>query len=207
MLALLGLNNLKTYLIVIAIGVVVWLYKDREYQKSENIRQTENSRQLRLFDSLKYARQTYTPKELKEYLDYNRADLKAFLKKNDVRYRRIEQIITQTLQYRDTTPNNIDLNPILDAIRNNKSKAIVPVIDSTDCLIVKGYVIFEGDSLSLKITERKFTNKSDVVSYLRRNQWRFLGIKTRFLGKRQMTVHIKDDCGKSETFIINVKRK
>ncbi len=207
MLALLSLNNLKTYLIIAAIGIAIWFYKDYQHQKSENKRQTENISNIRKMDSLKYALQTYTPKELKEYLEYNRKDLNDFLKKNDVRYRRIEQIITQTLKYRDTSRNSIDLSPILDAIKNNKQEIRVPVIDSTSCLIIKGYVLFKGDSLSLNITDRKFKNKSDVISYWERNKWKFLGINTRLFGKKQTTIIIKDDCGNTETFVIDAKKK
>lgn len=205
MLQLLNINNLKTYLIIIGIIVAVWFYKDYQFQKSENIRQSENNAQLRKYDSLKYASQTYTKKELNEFLEYNRKDLQRFLKEHKIATRKIENVITQELKFRDTTKTTVNLQPVLDAIKSNKNIK-VPVIDSTACMIIKGYVVFKNDTLSLNITDRKFKNVTDVVSYWKRNQWRFLGIKTRFLGKKAMTVITKDECGNTKTFIIEKKK-
>ncbi|WP_340074556.1 hypothetical protein [Leptobacterium sp. I13] len=202
---LFGIDNLKTYLIVVAAMVAIWFFKDYRFQKEENKRQSENIESIRMMDSLRFAAQTYTKKELDEYLEYNRQDLQAFLKQHNIATRRIEQIITQQLNYRDTTIRNVNLQPILDAIK--KEKAVkVPVVDSTSCMIIKGYVAFENDTLSLNITDRKFKNKSDVMAYWERNKWSFLGIKTRLFGRKKATVIIKDDCGRTETFVIN-KRK
>lgn len=202
--SLLSLNNLKTYAIIAGVIVAVWFYKDYQHQKAENTRQTENISQIRKYDSLKFASQTYTKKELDEYLEYTRKDLRDFLKSNKVSTKRIEQIITQKLKYTDTVTRSVNLQPILDAI-NSKKEIKVPIIDSTNCMIIKGYVAFKNDTLDLKITDRQFTNRSDVISYWERNQWEFLGIKTRLFGKKTATVIIKDDCGNTETFVINKK--
>lgn len=205
MLSLLNINNLKTYLIIAGVVAAVWFYKDYTYQKAENIRQTENNRQLRLKDSTNYASQILNKKELEQYLEYNRQDLQNFLQEQKIATRKIERIITQKLSYQDTFNRSVNLQPILDAIKNQRDIKI-PVIDSTDCLIVKGYVAFENDTLSLNITDRQFKNKSDVISYWERKQWSFLGLwKWRLFGKKEATVIIKDDCGNTETFIINRK--
>ena len=187
-----------------AVIVAVWFFKDYQFQKKENKRQSENIESIRKSDSLRYASQTYTKKELEEYLEYNRRDLQKFLKDNRISTSRIEQIITQKLNYQDTTKRDVNLQPILDAIRNQQSLK-VPVIDSTSCMIIKGYVAFENDTLSLNITDRKFKNKSDVVAYWERNQWKFLGIKTRVFGRKKATVIIMDDCGRTETIVIDKK--
>ena len=205
MMKLLSLTNLKTYAIVAGIVAAIWIYKDLKYQRAENKRQTENISNIRKQDSLRFAAQTYTKRELEEYLEYNRSDLRAFLDEEGVRLRRIERIITQSLKYRDTTSRSTNLQPVLDAIRENQNFK-VPVVDSTACLVVSGYVAFENDTLSLDITDRKFTNKTDVVSYWERNKWNFLGIKTRLFGRKVATVVIKDACGESQTFTID-KRK
>jgi len=205
MAGLLKLENLKVYAIVLALIAAIWFYKDYNFQKSENIRQSENNQMLRRFDSLRFASNTYSKKELEEYLEYNRRDLQEFLKENRIRTKNIEQIISQSLKYRDTISKETNLQPILDAIRENRELKI-PVIDSTDCMIISGYVSFEKDTLKLNITDRKFINKSDIIKHWERNQWSFLGIKTRFLGYRKLTVTIKDDCGNTETFVID-KRK
>lgn len=51
------LSTIKWAVIIIIAGAGVWLYKDYEFQKAENTRQTENNRQLRMADSLKYTKQ------------------------------------------------------------------------------------------------------------------------------------------------------
>lgn len=205
LLALFSLGNIKIYLIVAGIGAAIWFFKDYQFQKSENERQTGNIENLRKMDSLRFASQTYTKKELDEYLEYQRKDLQQFLEDNKIKTSRIEQIISQKLDYTDNELRRHDLQPVLEGIKN-EGYAKVPFTDSTDCLVIKGFVIFENDTLSLDITDRKFTNTSDVISYWERNQWSFLGIKTRLFGKKQATVIIKDACGRSETFVID-KRK
>ncbi|WP_044403395.1 hypothetical protein [Lacinutrix sp. Hel_I_90] len=205
MMALLNINNLKIYAIVIAIIGAVWYYKDAEKAKADLKVQESNSEMIRKYDSLKFASVTYDKKELDEYLEYQRKDLKQFLNENKISSRKIEQIITQKLEYLDQVDRSTDLQPILDAIKR-KTNIRVPVIDSTKCLVIKGFVVFENDTLTLDITDRKFKNRSDVVSYWERNQWSFLGIKTRLFGRKKATVIIKDDCGNTETFVID-KRK
>ena len=205
-LSLLKIENLKFYAILFAIVAGVWFYKDYTYQKAENIRQSENISQIRKMDSLRFASQTYTKRELDEYLKYTRKDLQAYLREQKIRTNRIERIITQKLEYLDEKTRTTDLQPILDAIKENRTIA-VPVKDSTKCLVVEGWVKFENDSLKLELDSRRFVNKSDVISYWERKQWNFLGIKTRLFGRKTATVIIKDECGRSETFVIEKKRK
>lgn len=203
-MAIFKIENIKIYLIVIGLLAALSFYKDYKFQKSENKRQAENNESLRKMDSLGYAQQLLNKRELEEHLEFNRQDLQLFLEEERIRTRRIEKIITQSLSYRDTSRRSINLQPILEAIEQNH-KIRVPVIDSTECLVISGYVAFENDTLTLDITDRKFKNKSDVVSYWERNQWKFLGIKTRLFGRKKATVIIKDDCGRSETFVIDKK--
>lgn len=204
MLTLLNLNNFKSIAIGLALVGIVWYYKDAEKAKDDLKVQRANSEMIRKFDSLKFASVTYNKEELEEYLEYQRKDLQQFLKDNKINTRNIEQIITQKLEYLDNINRKTDLQPVLDAI-NQRKDIRVPVVDSTKCLVIKGFVVFENDTLSLDITDRKFKNRTDVVSHWQRNQWSFLGIKTRLFGKKQATVIIKDDCGNTETFIIDKK--
>lgn len=206
MLSLLNLNNIKSIVITLAIVAGIWYYKDAEKAKADLKVQATNAEMVRKFDSLKFASVTYDKKELDQYLEYQRKDLQQFLKDNKINTRNIEQIITQKLEYLDNIQRKTDLQPILDAIKQRQDVK-VPIIDSTSCLIIKGFVVFENDTLSLDITERKFKNRSDVVSYWERNQWSFLGIKTRLFGRKKATVIIKDDCGNTETFVIDKRKK
>lgn len=199
-------TRIKTFLILAAAILVIWFYKDYSYQVSENKRQTENFRQLQQQDSMRYSQMVLTKKELENYLENNNKELLTFLDQNKIDTKKIERIISQKLNYTDTRTNTVDLQPVLDAIKEQKN-ARIAVTDSTKCMVIKGFVVFKNDTLKLDITDREFKNSSEVVSYYERRQWKFLGIKTRLFGKKQLTVIIKDDCGRSETVIIDLKKK
>jgi len=180
------LKNIKLIAILLLVGVAVWFYKDYQFQKLENIRQTENNSQLRKADSLHFASQILSLNEMKDYLEYQNSDLKNNLAKDGIKTNRIKEIISTKYNYKDTII---------------KKYVSGPFIDSTKCLTIKGFV----DSSGVTITDRQFHNKTDAVAYWERNQWSFLGIKTRFLGKKQMTAKVYDECGESKTIKIEKK--
>lgn len=198
-------SRIKTFLMVLLIIAAIWFYQSWQYRGEEMKRQSENMEQVRQLDSFKYAALTYNKDEIQQMLDLQRQDLKQFLDDNKVKTRRIERIITQKLKYLDDESREVDLNPILDAIKDSRD-AKVAVKDSTECLIVEGWVVFENDSLRLDITKREFKNITDVVSYWERNRWSFLGIKTRLFGRKKATVIVKDKCGVSRTIVIDKKK-
>ena len=179
-------KNIKLIAILLLVVVAVWFYKDYQYQKSENLRQTENNNQLRKADSLRFASQILTLNEMKDYLQYQNSDLKNNLAKDGIKTNRIKEIISNTYNYKDTLI---------------KKYIPGPFIDSTKCLTIKGFV----DSSGVTITDRQFYNKTDAVAYWQRREWNFLGIKSRFLGKKQMTAKVYDQCGESK--IIKIEKK
>lgn len=180
------LKNLKTLFIILLAGFAIWIYKDYEFQKKENARQTENNRQTRISDSLRFSSQILNANELKDYLQYENSDLKNKLANAGIKTNRIEKITNNNYNYKDSVN------------RNFKGK----FIDSTKCLVIKGTV---NDNGTVSITDRQFHNKSSAVAYWERKEWSFLGFKTRFLGKKQMTAKVFDECGESE--IINIEKK
>ena len=112
-------------------------------------------------------------------------------------------LINHLLRYRDTTIVSTDLSGVVSAI-NSKKDISIPVKDSTKCLVIKGHVDLIGGNMTLNITDRLFTGETTAVGYWERKQWKFLGIKTRFLGKKQGTVKLVDKCGESQ--IINIEK-
>lgn len=198
-------GNLKIIAIILLALAVMWFYKDYQYQKAENIRQTENASQLRKADSLKFTSQILTQQEIKDYLQYSNPDLEKKLKADNIKLNRIESIISQTLRYKDTTKSTIDMTPLLEAIRV-KVPTKTPFTDTTKCLTNKGYVEYKNDSLRVVFTEKTFNNKGDAVAYWERKQWKFLGIKTRFLGKKQFTAKNYNECGESTIMKIEKKK-
>jgi len=180
------LKNIRIIFIVCLIVGAVWLYKDYQYQRIENIRQTENNRQLRIADSLRFSSQILNANELKDYLQYENSDLKNKLSEAGIKKNRIKEIISTNYVYKDTT------------YREFSGK----FIDSTKCLTIKGIVNANG---TVSITDRQFHNKMSAVAYWERREWSLFGIKTRFLGKKQMTAKVFDECG--ESHVIKIEKK
>lgn len=203
MVALL-LKYWKTGLILIAIAVGIWFYKDWQFQKAENTRQSENMRQLRLADSTRFTSQILSTSEIKEYLEYQNKDLKKLLEDSGIRENRLQSILSTTYRYSDNTRKEYDMSGIISAIKENKNLTM-PWTDTTHCMTIKGNVSFKNDSLKVTVTDREFKNKTNNVVYWERHQWKFLGIKTRFLGKKEFTAKSFDECGKSETLKIEKK--
>lgn len=198
-------NRIKTFLIIFLVVAAVWFFQSWQYRGEEMKRQADNMQQVRQLDSFKYASLSYKKDEIDEMLNLQRQDLKEFLDDNRIKTKRIERIITQKLEYLDTQSREVDLNPILDAIKENK-EARIAVKDSTECLIIEGWVVYKNDSLKLDITNREFKNITDVVAYWERNKWRTpFGFSTRLFGKKKATVIVKDKCGLSRTIVIDKK--
>ena len=192
------LRNLRLVGYAVLIALVIWFYKDYAYQRAENVRQTENARQLRLADSLKYTEQILKLSELKDYLAYQNPDLKKKLEADKIKLARIESIISQTLHYKDSAATTQDLAELLKAIKG-KTPSRTTFTDSTACLTNKGYLEYVNDSLKIVFTSREFKNKADAVVYWQRRQWTFLGFKTRFLGKKEVISKTYSPCGDIKT--------
>lgn len=194
----------KYGLVLLLVIVAVWIFKDWQYQKAENVRQTENSRQLRMADSLRFTTQILSGSEIKDYLEYQNKDLKSLLQDSNIRENRLQSILSTTYRYSDNTQKGYDASVIIDAIKQNRN-ITVPFSDSTKCMLIKGNITFKNDSVKVNITNREFKNKNDNVVYWQRRQWKFLGIKTTFLGKKEFTAKTFDQCGKSQTIKIEKK--
>lgn len=198
------LKYYKEALLLLLMVGAIWIYKDWQFQKAENIRQTENLRQLHMADSLKYSQQILTEREFRQYLEYDRKDLIKKLDEANIRQNRIQSLLTNTYRYKNDSVKQYDVTGLIAAI-NEKKEFTVPFSDADKCLTIKGNVTFKNDSLKVNITDREFNNKTDNVVYWERRQWKILGIKTRFLGKKQFTAKNFDQCGESN--IVKIEKK
>lgn len=198
------LKNIRLIVILALCIGVVWFYKDWQFQASENKRQSENMHQIRIADSLRFSSQILSATEIKEYLEYQNSDLKKKLLKDGIKLNRIESIVSTNYRYRDTVKRETDITGLVDAIKNNIPKS-QEWIDTSKCQTIKGIVSFDGQKLKVVVNDRDLKNKSDAVAYMERRQWSFLGIKTRFLGKKQLTAKRYDECG--ESYILKIEKK
>jgi len=198
------IQTAKTVLIIAGIVSAVWFYKDWQFQTLENKRQSENMHQTRIADSLRFSSQILSANEIKEYLQYQNSDLKKKLLKDGIKLNRIESIVSTNYRYRDTVKRETDITSLVDAIQKSIPKN-QDWSDTTKCQTIKGTVSFDGQKLKVIVNDRELKNKSDAVGFMERKQWTFLGIKSRFLGKWQMTAKVYDECGESR--IIKIEKK
>ncbi|MEZ0182659.1 hypothetical protein AB9T89_10465 [Flavobacterium oncorhynchi] len=228
-------NNIKIVVVAVFLLVFVWLFKSWQYQQLENKRNAENIRQGQVVDSLKRAVYIYSDEQVKGYIESNESlkkiikDLK--IKENRIqditesKYRYsnkekksikipIPSLVLKDSVFSDNVYNGYYLGGLVSSGNTglrfsdgNDFKIIkeVSFSDSTECLTIKGNVKFELNSVIVEINDRQFRNKTTTIGYWERRQWKFLGIKTRFLGKVQSTVKVVDECGNSH--IVNIEKK
>lgn len=161
-----------------------------------------NVKQLIEQDSTQYAEIILQKREFRKYITEQNTRIDSILKANKVNPRRVERIITHHNTYRDTVSTVSHLDSILYSIQERKPVK-TPILDETECLIIKGYVEYDGETLDLNITDRQFKNTTDVITYMQRRKWRFLFFKTRLFGRKEIKVTIVNKCGESKVFVVN----
>lgn len=194
---MLTIGNLKIILASVLIIGAVWFYGSWKFNKSEKERYEQNEINKERFDSLRISNTVLNDKRFDEYLHINK-ELTSQIKENGIKLSRVQSILNTITTYRDTTIVKTDLSEVLTAI-NDKKPLAVPFTDSTKCLTVKGFVKYDNGILALNVTDRIFFGETTVIGFWERRQWSFLGIKTRLLGKKEMTAKVVDKCGDSQT--------
>lgn len=201
------LNNFRNVFWALLIVFGVWVYKDLQFQKGENLRQKENFNSKVRQDSTHYSEQILSTQQMNDYILYEKRELQKKLQASGVKSGRIESLTTNDYYYQDTVKRFTDVSKMISDIKND-----IPSIepfedkDSLDCQKIKGNVVFDGKSLKVEINNREHRNTSESVGYWERKQWSFLGIKTRLFGKVQMTAKVFDDCGTSTTTRVEKKK-
>lgn len=202
--------NIQIIVIAILAIIAIWFYQDWKFETAENKRNTENVRQQNNFDSIHNAQYVFNQRQMDEYIQAN-SKLKQQLKDEKIKSSRVTSIKTHDYTYSDKNKNSIAIiTPTgitikTDSIVHKNTPIVVPFTDSTACLKIKGNIKFENSRIFVEINEREFKNKTTVIGYWERRQWKFLGIKTRFLGKIQATAKVIDECGHSEIITIDKK--
>ena len=193
--------------IAIVLALVGMFFIGRQYANaiSENERLRHNLAETVRENSELATALTVKDGELRELLQNKFPELEAKLDSLKIRSNTIEKIVVQKHFYKDTAVIKTDLRPVLDAIQK-KAKIKTPFVDSTACLVVKGYVEYNGERLNLAITNREFKSISEAVSHWERKQWKFWFIKSRLFGRKELKVTVFNNCGESKTIIVNKKR-
>ncbi len=185
---------------LILLGILAYINKAQEAKRLE-----KNNAELTKKNASVIALEL-TTKELKEYVQQNYGVLEAKLDSANIKARNVERIVVQNYYYRDTTSRKVDLQPIVEAIKGN-IKMSVPVLDQSPCLVISGFMEYDGERLQLNITDRQFTSIDEVVAHAERRQWKLLGIlPTRLLGKKETKITVFNNCGESKTIVLSKKK-
>lgn len=193
------LSKIKTYGIILLSMALVSMYLLLVYQTNEKNRINDNYQSYVQEHSTNTLELSLTRKELKEYLEKNREELLDSFKKLNIKPKQIERIITNTISYRDTTGTEINLDSILNSIKQNKPVTL-PFNEGNECMKISGFVSYKNDSLSLKITEKTYNDTIDIVRHWKRKKILFFRI-----GKKEYKDTILNKCGEIHTSIIERK--
>lgn len=198
------MKNLTILLISIIIALIVGLFttfKILQFQITEKNRVSENYESRIKSDSLKYSKEVLDKKELMTYLDFQRQDIKDFVQANGIKPSKVTEIITHTIEYKDTAKVIFDMDKVLQAI-NKKTSIKALFKKENECMSINGYTEYKNDSLRTVIDSASYHGQSDKIEYTKRDK--FLGLR---IGKKRTYTIIKDKCGESETTIITSNDK
>ena len=202
------MNTFKNIFIIVAIASAFAFYKDYQKEKAERKRLQEN--QINLISEIQEEKNMvldyqFERKEFLKYFDKTDNQLKGLKKKlidNDIKLKRITQIVSTNIRVRDTIINKVVLDSLTEYLKALKPFKI-PFQDETDCFIVKGEFEFDGKKHTINFKERKFNDTINQVTSWSRKKHRWLfGIKSGFLGKKIANVRLFSNCGTSQTLIL-----
>lgn len=148
----------------------------------------------------------FKDRAFKDFINNKWPQMQETLDSLKIKQRRIEQVVVQKIYYKDSTVKKIDLQPVVDAVK--KGVYIKePFQDKTDCLVISGYVEYNGTKMNIVISDREFKSVNEVVSHWERKKWKLFGfIPTRLFGRKEIKVTVLNSCGESKTVIVNKKK-
>lgn len=206
------LSKLKTkhILIILIIGLTIALgyQMDRSSKFKELSEQRGvNFEQLRDFSDAKIASITLeNARDIEEFIN-SRDEMKDLYEKRlaegKLKTKQLESIIYQKNVHINKIETNHDVTTIVRYIKDN-TPTEVKWKDSVECFVIKGKIVFTGDSLYNSITERSHINKLLLTGYKQRPQKNWW---TRNFGRWESVASVTSECGDTETIRIFKKKK
>ena len=206
-------KNATSVISLLVSAALIWAVVSRTKLKKEV--RTKNDTINELLHEQLHTLSDYqvTTNEMAKFMNHFAPEMRQKLDSHGIAIRNIRQVVVQETKYIDTTGRKTDLTPILNTIQQSIASEMftrsisVPVIDKSPCLLVRGNVTYNGQTLELDITERRFKSINEVVTHMTRNQWKLLGlIPTRLFGKKALTVTVLNSCGESKTTVLTKKK-
>ena len=194
----LALKNYKEIFIGLLLLAVYLFYSELQSEKADNKRLATNLKQIQNQNA---SNLTLTRAEFDDFLQNNKV-IAEQIKSLKIKENRIEKVTHVKTVYRDTTRYKKELDSLLSAIASNKDLS-EQIIDTTGCVKVKGEIAYKNGKLNIEIKEKSYSDEATQVMYWQRREWKFLGIKTRFLGKKEYDAKTTSTCG-GEIKITNI---
>lgn len=202
------LQHILIFLVIGMFIVMSIMWNQITFHKGESLRKGQNYESLRDLDSLKVANLIFrTDTEMEDYIDSN-TELKKLMDRQkdeyDGKIKKLTNIIYQKNIYIDNLEQSTDVSDMVDNIRNNIS-VTKKWTDSTECLVIKGQIIYDNNTLTNIVTERKFESDMILTGHLQKSQRNWW---TRTFGRRKEAVAtVTSNCGETKTIVINKQDK
>lgn len=194
--------------LVALLGFGYHLFKQNKRLKTENDRLEINAESIRLKkknDSVTYSEVILTQKEFLQDMHHNHSEqLERIEKTLDINAKQIQRLQTSKTVYITKDTTSYVLDEILNAIQNNEP-VTQKVTDSTECHLVEANIHFNGKDLRLDVTKVGYTNITEIVAFLEKKKWGWL--PWNWFKKRKVTVSVLNSCGKTDTRLVEVRRK
>lgn len=201
---MISVSDIKTVGLVLIISACIWFYKDYQVQREELARLIQNQVEMVQKDSTGFESLSLKPAEIQEYLVYNNPELLKKLQDSNIKLSKLESLISMQIAYQNDSIKSSDMSNMIQSIRQDKKDSLV-FFDDSRCLKISGYLHYDKDSLKLSVHSRKVAIQGDAARWMERKKWRFLFIKSNFLGKWQLKNKVFTDCG--EIQITNMKNE
>ena len=119
----------------------------------------------------------------------------------EIDLKRVKKIVSTKVEARDTTLNIINLDSLAQKVKLNQQFTI-PFNNKTKCFDISGTFNYKDGISSISINDRQFNDTINYIYHWERKQWKFLFIKSRLFGKKQLKDTVISNCGNVKTLII-----
>jgi hypothetical protein len=190
------------YLVLIGFGVALtFFYMSWKSEIKERMRVESNYSNIQKLDSTRFAELNLSKQELRDYLEYQNVGLKNKLEQDNIKLRNIEKIINNNYSAKDTVLKIIEINKVVDAIKENKPIS-VPFNDNSNCFKINGKIKYDGkDSLFVNIENRELSDTLNYVYTSKRKKSPFFFNLP--IGRRVHSVRVYSNCGELRSVLVN----
>lgn len=184
--------------VIITFGLIIYLLFSKMIDhKQDAIRWKSNYNETKK----EISKVELTLKEFKEQSSEREDSLLNLL---NIKPKQVERIIyvENKIEVKDTVKIEVESN------KQNTSPllGIYPFKKQVSCISLEGYAI-SANKPEIYLTYIKSNSKISYVAYKQRKKRKILFFNTRFLGKKETKLEVKNSCGKIEVLEIDIIKK